>query len=163
MASRYTLDLGDKVHVPNNSYIQIQRQYKNLGRFFMTYDYALRKAYDEAGEAMMTIGRLLTEVKIENQVFIRQSVLAKDFGVSRVTFIRHLNKARELGIIEPDPREGNAKHNIHLWRICPFLVWKGDRHSLNTYLGKLPKNHIWLTKWLESGEEQESNNEDANP
>jgi hypothetical protein len=113
----------------------------------MSYRYATRRAYDTAGEAMMTIGRLLTEVKNENQVFIRQSVMAKEFGISRFTFIRHLNRARELGIIEPDPREGDAQRNIHLWRICPFLIWVGDRTSLNAYLASLPKDHVWLTEW----------------
>lgn len=118
-----------------------------LGYFFMTYQYALRKAYDLAGEAMLTIGRLCTEVRSENQLFISQSKMAKDFGVSRVTFIRHLNKARELGLIEPDPQEGDAIRNIHLWRICPFLVWRGDRSSLTAYLASLPKDHVWLTDW----------------
>lgn len=147
LSSQYALLQGDKAHVPTDCYIQVQRRYQNLGQFHMSYDYALRKAYDTAGEAMMTIGRLLTEVKTENQVFIRQSVMARDFGISRVTLIRHLNRAKELGILEPDPKEGGAQHNIHLWRICPFLVWKGDRASLNAYLASLPKDHVWLTEW----------------
>lgn len=107
----------------------------------------MRKAYDLAGEAMLTIGRLLTEVKNENQIFIKQSVMAKNFGISRVTLIRHINKAKEIGLIEPDSQEGGATHNIHMWRICPFLVWKGDRASLNSYLAGLPEDHVWLTKW----------------
>lgn len=147
MSTRYALTQGDKALVPNNCYIQVHRRYQNLGLFYMSYAYASRRAFDLAGEAMLTIGRLLTEVKDENQIFIRQSVMAKEFGISRVTFIRHFNRARELGIIEPDPKEGGAQRNIHLWRICPFLVWKGDRASLNAYLESLPKDHVWLTEW----------------
>ncbi len=113
----------------------------------MTYQYALRKAFDQAGEAMLTIGKMLTEVTVENQLFINQSVMARNFGVSRVTFIRHLNKAKKLGLIEPDPKEGGASQNIHLWRICPFLVWRGDRASLTAYLDTLPKDHVWFTEW----------------
>jgi len=115
----------------------------------MQYDFASRKAFDELGEAMLTIGKLLTKVKTENQVLIRQSAMAEDFGISRVTLIRHLNRAKELGVLEPDPEEGNALRNIRVWRICPFLVWKGDRASLTRYLATLPPNHVWLTDWLE--------------
>lgn len=113
----------------------------------MSYNYAFRKAIDSLGEAFITVAKLLAEVKIENQIFIRQSVMAKDFDISRVTFIRHLNRAREIGLIEPDPKEGDAQHNIHLWRICPFLVWRGERAALDRYLATLPKDHIWLTEW----------------
>ena len=152
VSSRYTKEIntvkqGDRIHVSEGCYLQAQRRYENIGSFHMSYDYALRKAYDLAGEAMLTIGRLFTEVKSENQIFIRQSVMAKNFGISRATFIRHINRAKELGLLEPDPNEGGATHNIHLWRICPFLVWKGDRTSLNTYLASLPRDHVWLTTW----------------
>lgn len=150
MDKYHSLEAGDRAYVPNNCYVSIQRRHSNLGAFSMHYDYALRKVADELGEAALTIVKLLTKVKVENQVYIRQSALARDFGISRVTLIRHLNKAKELGIIEPDPEEGGAIHNIHVWRICPFLTWKGDRNSLNKYLAALPPNHVWLTEWSET-------------
>lgn len=147
MSSRYTLSQGDKAHVSSGCFIKVQRHYEKLGEFHMSYNYAFRKAIDSLGEAFITVAKLLAEVKIENQIFIRQSVMAKDFDISRVTFIRHLNRAREIGLIEPDPKEGDAQHNIHLWRICPFLVWRGERAALDRYLATLPKDHIWLTEW----------------
>lgn len=147
MTSQYTLNKGDKAYVPNGSYLKVCTYHKNIGAFYVSYNYAMRKAYDLAGEAMLTIGKILTEVQDENIVFIRQSVMAKDFGISRVTFARHFNRARELGLIEPDPREGNAQRNIHLWRICPFLVWHGTREELNKYIAALPEDHVWLTNW----------------
>lgn len=150
MDKYHSLEAGDRAYVPNNCYVSIQRRHSNLGAFSMHYDYAVRKAYDELGEAMLTIGKLLTKVKVENQVHIRQSVMARDFGISRVTFIRHFNKAKELGLVEPDPEEEGALRDIRVWRICPFLVWKGDRNSLTKYLAALPHDHVWLTVWAEN-------------
>lgn len=125
----------------------VQVKHTNLGKFHMSYNYTLRKAIDLSGEAFITIAKLITEVENENQIFIKQSVMAKQFGISRFTFMRHLNRAKELGLIEPDPKEGDSTQAIHLWRICPFLVWKGDRNALDRYIATLPKDHAWLTKW----------------
>jgi DNA-binding transcriptional ArsR family regulator len=124
-------------------------QPQTYGRCFLSSPYALRKAYDEAGEAMLTLGRVMTMVREENRVTFRATDLAREFNSSRGTIVRHLGKCRELGLIEPDPSEAHRKTNIVYWRICPFLVWKGTGESLRNYLARLPSGHPWLTTWMD--------------
>ena len=121
----------------------------NIRSCFLSYDYAMRKAYDELGEAMLTIGKLLTKVNTGNQIYFRKNVIATEFNITKATLYRHFNKAKELGLVEPDPEEEGALRDIRVWRICPFLVWKGDCNSLTKYLAALPHNHVWLTVWAE--------------
>ena len=99
MSSRYAVKQGDKLHVSDGCFLQAQVKHTNLGKFHMSYNYTLRKAIDLSGEAFITIAKLITEVENENQIFIKQSVMAKQFGISRFTFMRHLNRAKELGLI----------------------------------------------------------------
>lgn len=143
----HALSLGDKAFIPDDCFVQVKKRHNFMGHFHMSYDFALAKAVTETGEALPTLIRLFTYVKSENQVFVKQSAMAKEFGISRLTFIRHFNRLKELNIVKPDPREGDAIRNIHLWRICPFLIWKGDRAELNAYLNSLPENHPWLMEW----------------
>jgi hypothetical protein len=110
----------------------------------MIYNYALRKAFADLAEAMQTIGPLITMVKSENQVIFRPAALAEELGVSKATVERHVNKARQLGLIEPDSIEHGITQGFRVWRLCPFLAWQGTGDSLRTYLQTLPADHPWV-------------------
>ena len=50
---------------------------------------------------------------------------------------------RDAGLLEPDPKDKDS-HFVSLWRICPFLAWKGTGDALRNYLDKLPEDHVWF-------------------
>lgn len=111
----------------------------------MVYDYALLRAYELGAEAMLTIGPLIAMVKTENQVIFQSAALAKQLRMSKATIDRHIARARKIGLIEPDPLEANITRGIRIWRLCPFLAWKGSAESQRTYIKQLPPDHIFFS------------------
>ena len=133
-----------KCEQSNEPYVNMRAQrHPYSGVFHMSRSYALHTARKLSGGALPTLVELIALVRDENQVFIRPAELAHEMEMHRATIDRHLAKIKELGILVPDPREAATKRGITLWRLCPFLVWRGKQVEYHTYLKTIPVNHPW--------------------
>lgn len=134
--------INDLVTLCDECHEQIHKKSQPFrGRFFMIFADTLQQLLLQGEEASRTVLYMASKVKDENQVYVRQSELVKEMGVVRATVERHLLKAKELGLLVPDPREAGLSRGVRLWRLCPYLVWVGDREAQERYLAKLPKDH----------------------
>jgi DNA-binding transcriptional ArsR family regulator len=135
---------GDYATIEQGHKIKVQKTLSRLGAFGMHYNYAIDQACQRTAEAFTTVGRLMARVEKENQLFFRPSALANELGMSRMTLERHLIKIKEANLLVPDDREKDMKRGIHLWRICPFLMWRGTPEALRDYISDLPPDHVFF-------------------
>ena len=115
-----------------------------IGGFAVHFNHAFAKASKEAGSSAASLLALISRVESENQVCVRPHHLAKLLGISDKSASRHMQKLQKLHLLEPDALEEGRTYGTLFWRLCPFLVWKGDIGSLTRYLKTLEQNHPWF-------------------
>ena len=147
MAIHYSIKENESFSVPIDCIAKVIRKTKYMGNFTAVYHYAQRKARKTLNEAMNTFVWLETLVEDGNKIIFHPNKLAEELELTRSTVYNHLAKIQEAGLIVPDSREEFKTRGVVVWRICPFLVWRGERAALDRYLATLPKDHIWLTEW----------------
>lgn len=144
MASHHLAE-GDNATIDKGKRIQIRGAYYHIGEFAVIYNYGFDKASRACDEAAVTLNAIVARVEHPNKVFIRAPHLVRLLGKSRSTIERHLAKIRELHIIRPDAVEEERSSGKVVWRICPFIVWKGKNEELRLYEKSLPDDDPWFT------------------
>jgi hypothetical protein len=135
---------GDSATIDKGKRIQVRGAYHHIGDFAVIYNYGFDKASRACDEAAVTLNAIVARVEHPNKVYIRAAHLVRLLGKSRSTIERHLAKIRELHIIRPDAVDENLTSGKVVWRICPFIVWKGKNEELRAYERTLPLDDPWF-------------------
>lgn len=115
-----------------------------VGSSILVVKSALAKATKEVYRAAPVLLIAIENISYDNVTYMRSSLIANNVGVSKTTISKHIKTLRESGIIQPDDNENNIPRSVMLWRICPFLGWKGKVSKLHAYLKTLPPEHPWF-------------------
>jgi hypothetical protein len=141
MGNHTKLESGDSISLNRTQRLRVETRNQSLGAFSVYYQYALDLAARRAPYAAATLARLLARVEQENILYFHLSSGAAELGLPLPTLRDHFEQLRHVGIIVPDPREERKKRGVVLWRICPYLAWRGTQEAKVKYINSLSKAH----------------------
>ena len=152
MTTHTALCTDDTVSVASGHYLQSKKRPKHIGYYIAMYQYAIKLVAERAPNASNTLLKLLATVEHENQLYFHSGNAATRFNMSRSSILDHFEELKVAGAIIPDPKEAGRKRGIVLWRICPWLAWRGKPELMREYVNALPEGHPFLDYQTPEGE-----------
>lgn len=139
-----SLQIDDTFSLPASAMARVIQRVEYMGDWSASYSYAQERAGDLLRESASTLMRISARVEHENQVIFTPTQLAKALRISGATMHAHLAKLREAGVLIPDPKEPEDARSYRVWRVCPFLAWRGSGKKMVEYVKGLPSDHPFL-------------------